>query len=189
MLTTADPELDRQFRLLRHHGMSVSDAVRHAASTVIQEEYPVLGYNYRMTDIQAAIGREQLKRLPTIVSRRRALAARYQERLATVPGLTVPTEPEWARTNWQSFAVRVEAARQRQVMQRLLDAGISTRRGVMNAHREAAYPDGTWRAPGSLRESEAAQETAIVLPLFHQLTETDQDRVIEELIRAAGARA
>jgi dTDP-4-amino-4,6-dideoxygalactose transaminase len=59
----------------------------------------------------------------------------------------------------------------------------------MNAHREAAYPDGTWRAPGSLRESEAAQETAIVLPLFHQLTETDQDRVIEELIRAAGARA
>jgi dTDP-4-amino-4,6-dideoxygalactose transaminase len=188
MLTTADPELDRQFRLLRHHGMSVSDTVRHAASTVIQEEYPVLGYNYRMTDIQAAIGREQLKRLPEIVARRRALAARYQERLATVPGLRIPTEPDWARTNWQSYAVRVEAGRQRQIMQRLLDAGISTRRGVMNAHREAAYPDGTWRASGTLRESEAAQETAIVLPLFHQLTETDQDRVIEELTRAAGAR-
>ena len=188
MLTTADPDLDRQFRLLRHHGMSVSDTVRHAASTVIQEEYPVLGYNYRMTDIQAAIGREQLKRLPEIVSRRRALAARYQERLATVAGVGVPSEPEWARTNWQSYAVRVEAGRQRQIMQRLLDAGISTRRGVMNAHREAAYPHGTWRASGTLRESEAAQETAIVLPLFHQLTETDQDRVIEELVRAAGAR-
>ena len=188
MLTTADPELDRQFRLLRHHGMSVSDTVRHAASTVIQEEYPVLGYNYRMTDIQAAIGREQLKRLPEIVSRRRALAARYQERLATVPGLRIPSEPDWARTNWQSYAVRVEAGRQRQIMQRLLDGGISTRRGVMNAHREAAYPDGTWRASGTLRESEAAQETAIMLPLFHQLTETDQDRVIEELTRAAGAR-
>jgi dTDP-4-amino-4,6-dideoxygalactose transaminase len=188
MLTTADPELDRQFRLLRHHGMSVSDTVRHAASTVIQEEYPVLGYNYRMTDIQAAIGREQLKRLPEIVARRRALAARYHERLATVPGLRIPTEPDWARTNWQSYAVCVEAGRQRQIMQRLLDTGIATRRGVMNAHREAAYPDGTWRASGSLRESEAAQETAIVLPLFHQLTETDQDRVIEELTRAAGAR-
>jgi dTDP-4-amino-4,6-dideoxygalactose transaminase len=141
-----------------------------------------------MTDIQAAIGREQLKRLPEIVARRRALAARYQERLAMVPGLRIPTEPDWARTNWQSYAVRVEAGRQRQIMQRLLDAGISTRRGVMNAHREAAYPDGTWRASGTLRESEAAQETAIVLPLFHQLTETDQDRVIEELTRAAGAR-
>lgn len=189
MLTTADPELDRQFRLLRHHGMSVSDTVRHSASTVIQEEYPVLGYNYRMTDIQAAIGREQLKRLPGIVSRRRELAERYQERLAKVPGLTIPTEPEWARTNWQSYVVRVDAGRQRQIMQRMLDAGISTRRGAMNAHREAAYPVGTWRAAGSLQESEAAQDAAIVLPLFHQLTEADQDRVIDELTRAAGARA
>jgi len=189
MLTTADPDLDRQFRLLRHHGMSVSDTVRHSASTVIQEEYPVLGYNYRMTDIQAAIGREQLKRLPGIVSRRRELAERYQERLAKIPGVTIPTEPEWARTNWQSYVVRVDAGRQRQIMQRMLDAGISTRRGAMNAHREAAYPAGTWRAAGSLQESEAAQDAAIVLPLFHQLTDADQDRVVDELTRAAGARA
>jgi dTDP-4-amino-4,6-dideoxygalactose transaminase len=189
MLTTADPDLDRNFRLLRHHGMSVSDTVRHAASTVIQEEYPVLGYNYRMTDIQAAIGREQLKRLAGIVLRRRELAARYQERLANVAGVIVPTEPEWARTNWQSYAVRVETGRQRPIMQKLLDAGISTRRGAMNAHSEAAYPTGTWRASGALSESEAAQDTAIVLPLFHQLTESDQDRVIDELTRAIGARA
>jgi len=188
MLTTADPDLDRQFHLLRHHGMSVSDTVRHSASTVIQEEYPVLGYNYRMTDIQAAIGREQLKRLPGIVSRRRELAERYQDRLARVPGVTIPAEPEWARTNWQSYAVRVEAGRQRQIMQKMLDAGISTRRGAMNAHREAAYPAGTWRAAGSLHESEVSQDTAIVLPLFHQLTELDQDRVIDELTRAAGVR-
>jgi len=189
MLTTADPDLDRQCRLLRHHGMSVSDTVRHSASTVIQEDYPVLGYNYRMTDIQAAIGREQLKRLPVIVSRRRELAERYQERLAKVPGVTIPTEPEWARTNWQSYVVRVEAGRQRQIMQTLLDAGIATRRGAMNAHREAAYPAGTWRAAGALQQSEVAQDTAIVLPLFHQLTAADQDRVIDELTRAAGARA
>ena len=188
MLTTADPDLDRKFRLLRQHGMSVSDTVRHASSTVIQEEYPVLGYNYRMTDIQAAIGREQLKRLSGIVSRRRALAERYRERLANVAGVSIPTEPEWARTNWQSYAVRVDAGHRRQIMQRMLDEGISTRRGVMNAHREAAYPAGTWRAAGSLQESEAAQDTAIVLPLFHQLTEADQDRVVDELARAAGAR-
>jgi dTDP-4-amino-4,6-dideoxygalactose transaminase len=189
MLTTADADLDREFRLLRQHGMSVSDTVRHSSATVIHEEYPVLGYNYRMTDIQAAIGREQLKRLATIVSRRRALAERYQQRLANVPGLIVPTEPAWARTNWQSYAVRVPAGRQRQIMQRLLDAGISTRRGVMNAHREASYPPGAWRAAGSLHQSEAAQDTAIVLPLFHQLTESDQDRVIGELeavVSAAG---
>ena len=189
MLTTADPDLDRRFRLLRHHGMSVSDTVRHSALTVIQEEYSVLGYNYRMTDIQAAIGREQLKRLPEIVSRRRVLAARYDERLATVPGVTTPTEPSWARTNWQSYVIRVEADRQRLIMQKLLDAGISTRKGAMNAHREAAYPPNTWRQSGSLRESESAQDSAIVLPLFHQLTESDQDRVIDELTQAVGIRA
>jgi dTDP-4-amino-4,6-dideoxygalactose transaminase len=186
MVTTADPELDRRVRLLRHHGMSISDTVRHAASTVVQEEYPVMGYNYRMTDIQAAIGREQLKRLPAIVSRRRELASRYRERLDGVAGVQLPVEPEWARTNWQSFTVRVEAGRQREIMQRLLDAGIATRRGAMNAHREAAYPSGTWRSVGPLRQSEEAQETGVVLPLFHQLAESDQDRVIEELKRAAG---
>ncbi len=188
MLTTADPDLDRTFRLLRQHGMSVSDTVRHSSSTVIQEEYPVLGYNYRMTDIQAAIGREQLTRLSGIVSRRRALAERYRERLAHVAGVSIPTEPEWARTNWQSYAVRVDTGHRRQIMQRMLDAGISTRRGAMNAHREAAYPAGMWRAAGSLQESEAAQDAAIVLPLFHQLTEADQDRVVDELARAAGSR-
>jgi dTDP-4-amino-4,6-dideoxygalactose transaminase len=73
-------------------------------------------------------------------------------------------------------------------MQQLLDAGISTRRGVMNAHREAAYPAGTWRAAGSLRESEHAQDSGIVLPLFHQLTEPDQDRVIDQVRRAAGGQ-
>jgi dTDP-4-amino-4,6-dideoxygalactose transaminase len=148
----------------------------------------VLGYNYRMTDIQAAVGREQLKRLPAIVLRRRELAARYRDGLASVAGVQAPSEPEWARTNWQSYVVRVEKGRQNQIMQRLLDAGIATRRGAMNAHREAAYPDGSWRSAGSLRQSEDAQETAIVLPLFHQLAEPDQDRVIDELTRAAGGR-
>ena len=71
MLTTRNPEFDAFFRLARQHGMSVPDTVRHASATVIFEEYPILGYNYRMTDVQAAIGREQLKRLPGIVARRR----------------------------------------------------------------------------------------------------------------------
>src|SRR4030095_12102266 len=127
--------LDRQFRLLRHHGMSVSDAVRHRSATVIQEEYPVLGYNYRMTDIQAAIGREQLKRLRAIVSRRRDLAARYHAAFEGDGHVQTPTEPDWARSNWQSYAVRVEPQRRQEIMQALLDSGIATRRGAMNAHR------------------------------------------------------
>jgi perosamine synthetase len=182
MITTSNPGLDRTFRLLRQHGMSVPDAVRHGSAQVIFEDYPTVGYNYRMTDIQAAIGREQLKRLPAIVARRRELATRYDERLRSVAGVIVPCEPSWARSNWQSYAIRVEPPiNQRTVMQRMLDAGISTRRGVMNVHRERAYPPGTWRAGSGLVNGERAQDTAIVLPLYHQLTEDDQDRVIDAL--------
>jgi dTDP-4-amino-4,6-dideoxygalactose transaminase len=168
--------------------MNVPDTVRHAASQVLAEYYPVLGFNYRLTDIQAAIGREQLKRLPDIVARRRALAARYAQNLRDVPGLQLPIEPDWARSNWQTYAVRVDAMRQRAIMQTLLDAGIATRRGVMNAHLEAAYPSNTWRGAGTLDQSEAAQQSAIALPLFHDLTEADQDRVIACLREAVAAR-
>ncbi len=184
MLTTRSADLDRAFRLLRQHGMSVPDAVRHSSTQVVFEEYPIAGYNYRMTDIQAAIGREQLKRLPEIVARRRELAARYDAGLRSVDELVVPREPQWARSNWQSYAVRLGAwIDQRTFMQRMLDAGIATRRGVMNAHREPAYPAGTWRAAGSLSQSEEAQETTVILPLFHQLTEEDQDRVVDTIAR------
>ena len=78
MLTTRNPEWDAQFRLLRQHCMSVPDTKRHASAEVIFEGYPAVGYNYRMTDMQAAVGCEQLKRLPEIVDKRRELAARYQ---------------------------------------------------------------------------------------------------------------
>lgn len=188
MLTTKDAELDARFRLLRHHGMSVPDTVRHASTTVVTESYPSLGFNYRMSDIQAAVGREQLKRLPAIVAKRRELAGRYTEALRHVPGVTTPREPEWARTNWQSYVVRLrDGLDQTRVMQQMLDEGIATRRGVMNAHREPAYPEGTWRTTSEgLEHSEEAQDATIVLPLYHELTCQDQDRVIESLSRACG---
>ena len=185
MLTTRDAKLDATFRLLRQHGMTVPDTVRHASAQVVFEEYAVPAYNYRMTDIQAAIGREQLKRLSTIVERRRELAAVYVEHLRGIPGVVPATEPAWARTNWQSYTVRLQAPLdQRRVMQRLLDDGISTRRGVMNAHREPAYPAGSWRAAGPLTRGEQAQDTVVVLPLYHQMTHDDQQRVVSALRRA-----
>src|SRR5205085_4226204 len=109
MLTTNDSKLDRRFRLLRQHAMSVPDTVRHEARTVVFEEYPVVGFNYRMTDIQAAVGRVQLGRLPEILGRRVGLAERYTEALRTIPGLEPPFVPDWARPNYQSYPVRVTA--------------------------------------------------------------------------------
>jgi len=187
MVVTASAETDAKLRLLRQHGMSVPDTVRHASAQVVFEDYPIVGFNYRLTDIQAAIGREQLSRLEGIVARRRELAGHYAAALAAVPGVVVPREPEWARTNWQTYAVRLRGADQRQVMQRMLDDGVSTRRGVMNAHREGAYPAGTWRAAGVLTRGECAQDTVIALPLYHDMTHADQDRVVGSLTRAVVA--
>jgi dTDP-4-amino-4,6-dideoxygalactose transaminase len=188
MLTTADAALDARFRLLRQHGMSVPDLVRHASREVVAERYPVLGFNYRMTDVQAAMGREQLKRLPAMLERRRALARRYQEQLVTVPDVRTPVEPPFARSNWQTYCVVLDAGLdQRAVMQRMLDAGVATRRGVMCAHREDAYPAGTWRAPGPLAESERIQDHGLALPLYPQMTDAEQDTVMATLRAACAA--
>lgn len=198
MLTTANPEGDRKFRLWRQHGMSVPDTVRHGAREVIFESYSVLGYNYRLTDIQAAIGREQLKRLPESIERRRFLAGRYRELLANVPGLRLPEEPSWARSNWQSYCVRLpDRCDQQQVMQFMLDSGVATRRGIMCAHREPAYAHEPWscgNGPGAcgcppgtcarLAESERAQDTAIILPVYHQMTGDEQSTVATALASA-----
>ncbi len=187
MITTANAEWDARCRLLRQHGMSVPDTVRHGASQVIFESYPVLGYNYRMTDIQAAVGREQLKRLPGIVEIRRGLMERYRALLAGVPGLEMPREPEWARSNWQSVCVRLpDHADQRTVMQAMLDAGVATRRGIMCSHREPVYREAA--RPGGLPESEAAQEHCIILPLYPQMTSEEQERVADALARACAPR-
>jgi len=183
MIATNNTELDGKVRILRQHAMSVPDTVRHGASQVIFESYPILGYNYRMTDIQAAVGREQLKRLPEIVTLRRALADHYRELLRDIPGLSLSHEPEWARSNWQSYCVRLPTQiNQRTVMQAMLDAGIGTRRGIMCSHREETYMDLPLHHP--LPESEAAQDHCILLPLYPQMTVEEQDRVAAALHQA-----
>jgi dTDP-4-amino-4,6-dideoxygalactose transaminase len=183
MLTTANPELDKTFRLLRQHGMSVPDTVRHGSPKVIFESHPVIGYNYRLTDIQASVGREQLKRMPDIIATRRALADRYRELLESDNVVEPPVEPPYARSNWQSFVVRLpESCDQRTVMQSMLDEGVATRRGVMCAHREAGYAK---IVNGSqLPHSEAAQDHCIILPLFPQMTDAEQVKVVATLKKA-----
>ncbi|WP_354045389.1 DegT/DnrJ/EryC1/StrS family aminotransferase [Bradyrhizobium sp. LB12.1] len=186
MLTTADAELDRRFRLLRQHGMSVPDIVRHGSQRVIFEAYVVLGYNYRMTDMQAAIGRKQLERLPQLIARRRRLASRYAELLGNIEGLLLPFEPEWARSNWQSYCVRLpDRIDQRATMQSLLDQGIATRRGIMCSHRELPYAKAKQRH--GLGQSELSQDRSILLPIYAQMSEAEQLRVAE-CLRAELAR-
>lgn len=183
MITTNNKDWDAKCRLLRQHGMSVPDTVRHGSAKVIFESYPIVGYNYRMTDIQAAVGREQLKRLPEIVARRREIADQYRKLMGKIPGITLPVDPSWARSNWQSFCVRLPAhLDQRGVMQTMLDAGVSTRRGIMCSHREEPYLDA--RRSGSLEQSEAAQDHCVVMPLYGQMTDEDVKSVCQSLASA-----
>ena len=177
MLTTSKANYDRLFRLWRHHGKSVPGAVRDGAATVIFEDYPVLGYNYRMTEVQAAIGRSQLRRLPAIVARRRALAERYRHLLQQMTDVWPPAEPSWARSNWQSYCVRLPAGvAQRTVMQVMLRSGVATARGVMCAHLEPTCATIPRRQP--LTVSEQAQAECVLLPLFAQMTDLEQEHVV-----------
>jgi dTDP-4-amino-4,6-dideoxygalactose transaminase len=183
MLTTANPEYDRKFRLWRQHSMSVTDSVRHGSKQVIYETYPEVGFNYRMTDMQAAVGREQLKRLPDIVAKRRALAAAYAQALRNTDGIRPPVEPDWARSNWQSYCVTLpDHVDQQEFMQTLLDQGISTRRGIMNSHLEPAYAaESSHRVSGDLQSSVSAQNRTVILPLFVQMTDAELDEVVSAI--------
>lgn len=182
MLTTDHPEYDRTFRLLRQHGMNVSDIQRHQAKKVIFEEYLTTGFNYRMTDIQAAIGIAQLKKLPGIVSERRRLASIYDRLIRRrLPWLQSAREGDLVRTNWQSYPVRIvdpPKGGQVRVLRHLLDHGISAKPGIMNAHREPPYIKGRYVLP----QSEAAREQVILLPLYNGIKKSD----IEKIVRVLG---
>lgn len=184
MITGSDAALMERLAQLRTHSMSLSTAARHQSGQVVFEEYLEVGYNYRLTDIQAAIGREQLKRLPHLVEARRRLARRYQKKLAGHPWLALPQEPPWARSNWQAYWVTLtpDCPRDRlAVMQALKAEQIHTVRGVMCAHREPAYQDQPLRFP--LPVSEYLQDRSIILPLYPEMTDQEQDRVIAALLR------
>jgi len=186
MITTGDAGLARRLRLLRQHGMSVNDLDRHQARVIVHEEYPILGYNFRLTDLQAALGLAQLRRLTVMVDRRRAIAARYDAAFAGVPGMQRFHEPPDCRWNQQTYLIRLPgatAARRDAFMQALLDAGIATRRGVMSIHREACYLERFGRQ--SFPESEAASDQCVCLPLYTQMTDAEIEQVAAAVHRHA----
>jgi dTDP-4-amino-4,6-dideoxygalactose transaminase len=180
MITTGDKELAARLRMLRQHGMTVSDLARHNSSRVMIESYDEVGYNYRMTDLQAAIGLVQLQRLEEMIARRRALALRYSSRFSSLPWLVLPTEPADCRHNFQSYMVRLRSdspITRDDLIQELLDRGVSSRRGIMAIHRESPYCSEKWDA--GLPVTNLVTDTTVVLPLFHEMTDEEQDYVID----------
>jgi perosamine synthetase len=186
MLTTGDAGWAARARRLREHAMSVSAAERHASGSSAPEEYTEVGYNYRMTDLQAAVGLVQLGRLPAMVARRRALAARYQELLAGIPGLVTVRDPEHGQGNYQSFWIALPAGfpmSRGDLLRYLARHEVSARRGIMAAHLEPAYASA---GPFDLPATEWLTANSLILPLFHAMTEAEQDQVVAALYAAAG---
>ncbi len=182
LLTTNRPELAAKLRLLRQHGMTVNDLSRHGARRVVEESYACLGYNYRLSDVQAAMGVVQMQRLDEIVARRRALAARYAGYLAEHPWLRAPFEPPLCQSNFQSYAVQLadDAPLARdELLQALLDRDVACRRGLMLAHAEPAYAK--WNQTSGLEQSRRAHERSLLLPLFPQMTVAEHDHVLAAL--------
>jgi dTDP-4-amino-4,6-dideoxygalactose transaminase len=177
MLTTSDGSIAARLRRLREHGMDISAVDRHRSQQPIIEHYIELGFNFRMTDIQAAIGLVQLGKLAEMVARRRVLAQRYQELLSGIPGLLTADDPPYGETNYQSFWMLLpenSTVGRDDLIGLFADAGISVRRGIIAAHLEPAYA-GT---KSFLPVTERLTERSLILPLFHQMSESQQEHVV-----------
>lgn len=187
MLTTRNPAWAARARRMREHAMSVSAAARHADLVSPPEEYTEIGFNFRMTDLQAAVGLVQLAKLPEVVERRRANADRYRQLLTGVPGLRLVADPPWGTSNFQSLWLHVlpEYPLDREaLLVALAEAGISARRGIMAAHLQPAYVD---RDTGDavLTVTERLTSETLILPLFHQMGDDELERVVR-VIRDRG---
>ena len=180
MITTSSEEIYNKLKLLRQHGMSVNDRQRHNSEKVIIEEYPLLGYNYRMTDIQASVGIQQLKKLDYIVYERRKIAFKYLEAFKNIDRLILPLEAADNFSNYQSFSIQIEGLSQKKrnsLMQKLLEKGISTRRGVMCCHLEEIYKSS--KNSKGLKLSATISDRSIILPLYVPMKGKDVDFIID----------
>jgi perosamine synthetase len=189
MLCTGRDDWAVRGRRLREHAMSMSAAQRHASGGVVLESYLEVGFNYRMTDVAAAIGLVQLGRLDGLVAARREQAARYQALLADVPGLVTATDPEHGTTNFQSFWVLLPEGApvaRNDVLQALDAVGVSARRGIMAAHLEPAYAG---LAHVHLPVTERITRDSLILPLHHEVTVSDQERIVDVVASSVTAGA
>lgn len=172
MITTNHEKIDNICRKLRQH------AIVYADQTINIEGYDCTAYNYRMTDIQAAIGIEQLKRLPEIVERRRYLVDFYRECLVGNKLFYIKSEEDRVLTNWQSLPINFNSEKitYDKLYKIFVGEKIAVRPGIMNAHQEKPY-SGVWQLPNS----ERARKETILMPLFHDLEKSKISDIVKAL--------
>jgi len=183
MLTTNNKKLYDKFILWRQHSMNFSTFERHSSNQIIFEQYKDVGFNYRITDVQASIGRSQLSRVEMIIKKRRNIAKFYNQNLKDNKYITIPLEPSWCKSNFQSYCINISPKfKQKEVMLKLLKKGISTRRGIMCAHLEPAYKsESKFYKRRELIKSKSARNHSILLPMYYELTKNQQSYIISTL--------
>jgi len=191
MITTNDETLARRVRTLVNHGASMTELEKHAAQKPLLVEYPVVGFNYRMSDLQGACGLAQMQKLPELLARRRLLAQRYRRALQHIEEIVLPAEPAYATPTYQSFMIRLrhaDAAGRMRFLEELKRSGIGATPGVMAIHRQPCYQ--SLYPHAVLPRTECAADTTVILPLYPAMTEAEQDRVVRAVEQALiGVRA
>lgn len=176
MITTNKEEYDRLFKIERQHSMSKSASERHNSSKIATPDFLSSSFNYRMTDIQAAVGIQQLAKLPEILEKRHQLDSHYRNYMNDIDWLKLPYQPEYAKSNWQSYAVRVlnnAPVSRDDIILKLIDNKISAGVGIMNAHQYIPYNNSCF----SLLESEKAREEVILLPFYQDIEEETVSKI------------
>jgi perosamine synthetase len=197
MVLTSSSEVARKIEIMRDHGADATDLQRHAEGVSLLPEYNVLGFNYRMTDFQGAIGVAQMGKLEAILSRRSELAGRYTDGLRDLPWLRTPAEPEGYRHGYQAYVCMFAPAdlgsgvdekslgdmsRERiRLMDYLEKKGISVRQGTHAVHTLGLYRDAVGGDPWACPNSLIADRLSLALPLFPQMDRSEQDYVMEAL--------
>jgi dTDP-4-amino-4,6-dideoxygalactose transaminase len=183
MITTNSAAYARTLQMLVSHGASVSEVARHRAGKAIKESYSMMGYNFRLSNIQGAMGVAQMKKLDWILQRRIKLARRYNQAFSCTDTIIPPVHERQVMPNYQTYMVRlsprIKVAREI-VIRKLGEAGISSRTGIMACHLESFYRQ---MYPAlKLPHTETAFESTLILPLYPELKEKEQDRIIDTLV-------
>jgi UDP-4-keto-6-deoxy-N-acetylglucosamine 4-aminotransferase len=189
MVLTNRKDLYEKLLLYRSHGITRDPAkMTHMSDGAWYYQQIALGYNYRMTDIQAALGISQMKRLDTFVARRRALAARYNTLLRNLPIVT-PYVMEGAKPSWHIYVVQMDFSRVRktkqQIFEEMKEQGVVLNLHYIPVHRQPYYEKLGFRQ-GDFPKSEKYYKEAFTLPLYYDLTDDEQEHIVGALKKVLG---
>jgi perosamine synthetase len=187
MVTTNDADLAARAEILRNHGASISEEVRHnGPRPYLLPDFNLLGFNYRMTDIQAAIGSVQLAKLDRFIDERARGAAYYRQRLSALNWLRVPDEPVDGRHAWQAFVCWIDPERaplpRNDLMEKLEARGIATRPGTHAVHMLGYYRDRFGIAESDFPGARDADRFSLAIPLHNRMSEADYAYVADALL-------